>query len=323
MPRAGSGAAACQAAGLMALAHALLESSGQAGAGGRPLQRPPGEASTDLAPESHIRATVLGGHSRRPPLPAQGPWQTPAQVLSIYTTRRLLGGPVGQLRPAGRPSWHRGCARQARGAASSRPVFAETPSRLTEARSAPGAPGRPDESELVRLLLPASPTYLTGSHTACLSYHRRSRAPQLLPNRNAYSTGGPLPAPIRGCEGTSSPTRPELPSWLRAGRRFFLRPDPFGARPGARGWGPEPEESVTASSEKDLSRDVSRADSGAVPSSSPGSLLSAAGRPALRPGPWPVLSASWSPPDPAWCWASCPGLSTPGSFSLKTRGFRP
>lgn len=101
-------------------------------------------------------------------------------------------------------------------------------------------------------------------------------------------------------------------SWL-CGRRFFLRLlFPFEARPWARGRAPDPEESVTVSSEKDLSRDVSRADSGAV-SSSP---LSSGG-PVVSSSPWP------GPPGETGRSVSWLELLAPEGLALENlRGFR-
>lgn len=123
----------------------------------------------------------------------------------------------------------------------------------------------------------------------------------------------------------------QLPSWFLEGRFFLRLLVPFETRPWTLGRVPDPEESVTASSEKDLSRDVSSADSGAVSSSSSSSPGPVRGRWVLCPcsaassGPSPVLSASarWTPHKASGSEASCCELSTPGGLLLEnSRGFR-
>lgn len=118
---------------------------------------------------------------------------------------------------------------------------------------------------------------------------------------------------------------PDLPSCLFGGRLFLLLPaPPFEARPWALGRGLDPEESVTASSEKDLSRDVSSAESGAVSSSSLSPPLPGP-HGAAHSGPSPARSASaWRTP----CGAAGPLVSwlepvAPGGLSPENlRGFR-
>lgn len=129
------------------------------------------------------------------------------------------------------------------------------------------------------------------------------------------------------------PPRPasQLPSWFLEGRFFLRLLVPFETRPRTLGRVPDPEESVTASSEKDLSRDVSSADSGAVSSwssSSPGPVQGRWGlwpRSAVSSGPSLVPSAlAWRTPHKASGSTAFWGeLSTPGGLLLEnSRGFR-
>ena len=155
---------------------------------------------------------------------------------------------------------------------------------------------------------------------------------ELQPHADAPSPAdSPARYPCSGYkEGRGSP---KLPSWLLEGRFFLRLPVPFDVRPWALGRVPEPDESVTASSEKDLSREVSRAESGAVrsSSSSPSPPRPAAGRPAPRPwapassAPSRVVSASaWRVPGGAVgssvSWLK--PIAVEGLSLEKLRGFR-
>lgn len=118
------------------------------------------------------------------------------------------------------------------------------------------------------------------------------------------------------------------PSWFLEGRFFLRLPILFEACPRVLGRVPDPEESVTVSSEKDLSKDVSSAESGAVSSWSPSPSAATPGPVAGRSAscvPSTVLSASArrTPRGAVGSSASWPDPVAPGGLSPDSlRGFR-
>lgn len=157
---------------------------------------------------------------------------------------------------------------------------------------------------------------------------QQGEVPGPVVGQSALTTRSDPAVPPQPCSPTSAS---QLPSWFLEGRFFLLLLVPFEGRPWTLGRVPDPEESVTASSEKDLSRDVSSADSGAVSSSSSSSPGPVRGRwvPCPRSvassGPSLVLSASarWTLHKASGSVASRCELSAPGGLLLEnSRGFR-